>query len=123
MDYYGLILDTFNDYENGLAFFTAPSGLRLDFTIFDDANGIFPINMTWNTFWDAKTIKTDSAWYSEIRIPFSSLRFQDNNGDVTMGFITWRWMPIANEEHIWPLVPNDLGEWSSMKPSSGRRIF
>ena len=61
-DYYGLILDTFNDYENGLAFFTSPSGLRLDFTIFNDAQGMMPINMTWNTFWDARTSKSEEGW-------------------------------------------------------------
>ena len=121
-DYYGLILDTFNDSENGLAFFTSPSGLRLDFTIFNDAQGQFPINTTWNTFWDVRTSKSDEGWFTELRVPFSSLRFQDDDGEVTMGFITWRWIPSLTEEHIYPMVPNDLGEWSSMKPSSGKKV-
>ena len=36
-EWFGILLDTFNDKENGLIFFTAPSGLRLDMTVFNDA--------------------------------------------------------------------------------------
>ena len=36
-DYVGIILDTFNDNENALAFFTSPTGIRLDFSVFNDA--------------------------------------------------------------------------------------
>ena len=56
-DFFGFILDTFNDKENALAFFTTPAGLRLDMTVYDDAVGNFPINETWNTFWDVATEK------------------------------------------------------------------
>ena len=37
-DAFGIILDTYNDNENGLAFFTAPTGLRTDYTISNDAS-------------------------------------------------------------------------------------
>ena len=33
---FGFILDTFNDKENAVAFFTIPSGLRLNLTVFDN---------------------------------------------------------------------------------------
>lgn len=35
-----VLLDTFDDNENGLAFFTFPTGARLDFTVFNDAEGV-----------------------------------------------------------------------------------
>ena len=58
-DWFGTILDTFNDKENGLAFYTTPSGLRFDGAIFNDAvpvtPGTPPINLSWNTFWDVQT--------------------------------------------------------------------
>ena len=38
-DAFGIILDTYNDNENGLAFFTTPTGLRTDYTISNDAAG------------------------------------------------------------------------------------
>jgi len=36
-DNFGILLDTFNDNENGLCFETNPSGLRSDFSIANDA--------------------------------------------------------------------------------------
>jgi hypothetical protein len=93
-------------------------------TIANDAEGQgFPMNTTWNTFWDAKTVKTDSAWFAEIRIPWSSLRFQDEDGEVTMGFLIRRWMPIKSQVLMYPKVRNDLGGWSNWKPSQGKRII
>ena len=38
-DSFGVILDTYNDNENGLAFFTMPTGLRIDYSISNDASG------------------------------------------------------------------------------------
>ena len=72
-----IILDTFNDKENSVAFFTTPSGLRTDFTIFNDAQpkgSAFPLNFDWNTFWDAKTYINDQGWFAEIRIPLSRVQ-------------------------------------------------
>lgn len=39
LDAFGIILDTYDDNENGLAFFTAPTGLRTDYTVSNDASG------------------------------------------------------------------------------------
>ncbi|MBK6284884.1 MAG: hypothetical protein IPF54_21620 [Draconibacterium sp.] len=32
-DYFGILLDSYNDNENALAFFTMPSGLKIDYTV------------------------------------------------------------------------------------------
>jgi len=46
---------SFNDKENGLGFFTTPTGLRMDAQVANDALGRNPLNLSWNSFWDAKT--------------------------------------------------------------------
>ncbi|MCH7528995.1 MAG: carbohydrate binding family 9 domain-containing protein, partial [Candidatus Marinimicrobia bacterium] len=86
-DAFGVILDTFNDNENALGFVTNPAGLREDWAIYNDAESDegFPINSSWNTFWDVAVVRTQEGWFAEMRIPFSSLRFQDNDGQVVMG--------------------------------------
>jgi len=38
-DYFGILLDSYNDNENALAFFTMPSGLKIDYTVANDATG------------------------------------------------------------------------------------
>jgi hypothetical protein len=36
-DYFGILLDTYNDNENALGFLTNPAGVRVDFAVFNDA--------------------------------------------------------------------------------------
>lgn len=121
-EYFGLVIDTFNDNENAMGFFTTPAGLRWDGTVFNDAEGDFPVNISWNTFWDVKVNHTDYGWQAEIRIPFTSLRFQNIDGLTTMGLAMWRYMPHRFETVMYPLIRNDLGPWSSWKPSRFQKI-
>ena len=126
-DYVGIVLDSFNDNENGLAFFTTPSGIRLDMTISNDAQPItpddFPMNPSWDTFWDVAVVKDDEGWYAEFRIPFTSLRFQDDDGRVVMGFITWRFSASRGEVDIFPDFDATWGGMSGFKVSQGADIL
>jgi hypothetical protein len=126
-DWLGIILDTFNDKENGMAFFTTPDGLRFDANIQRDAFTYMPdqqpMNINWNTFWDVLTKKDINGWTAEIRIPVSTLRFQPKNGEVRMGMIVWRWMAARNEIDIYPAIPPNWGPNSMMKPSQAEEIL
>ena len=51
MEWFGVALDTYNDKENAVAFFTTPTGLRWDATVVDGPQGISN-DKNWNTFWD-----------------------------------------------------------------------
>ena len=66
------------------------SGLRLDMTIMNDGEGDDMMNESWNTFWDVATEVTDEGWFVEMKIPFSSLRFQSDGDSVIMGLIIIR---------------------------------
>lgn len=125
-DWLGIILDTYNDKENGLAFFTTPDALRWDASILKDAvvnsPNQMPLNISWNTFWDVITEKNQDGWSAEMRIPLSSLRFQQKDGEVRMGLIVYRWMPAKNESNIFPAIPPNWGQSSTMKPSQAKEI-
>jgi len=125
-DYLALILDTFNDNENALAFFTTPTGIRLDFAIFNDAQPTSPNappwNTSWDTFWDVAVTRSDDGWFAEMRIPFSSLRFQDRDGRVVMGLTAWRWIARKGEIDIFPAYEASWAAWSPFKPSQSREI-
>lgn len=100
-----LILDTFYDRENAMMFMVNPTGNRIDFLLFNNAepNQGSYLNRDWNTFWDAETVITDEGWFAEMRIPFSSLQFNvDENGDVVMGLKVYRWIPSKYENHHYP---------------------
>lgn len=125
-DWLGIFLDTYNDKENSLMFFTTPDGLRFDAGIQKDAvpprPDQEPMNLSWNAFWDVMTKKDSNGWSAEIRIPLSSLRFQEVNGEVRMGLTVERWIPSKNETDVFPPIPPNWGEASVMKPSQAQEI-
>lgn len=121
-DWLGIVIDSFNDNENALAFFITPGGARTDLTVYNDAQGQFPINISWDTFWDAPVVKNDDGWFTEMRIPFSSLRYQSSGGEVTMGLIVHRWIARKSESSIYPAIPNEWGWWGQWKPSLSRQV-
>ena len=128
-DAFGIILDTYNDNETGLAFFTAPTGLRTDYTISNDAaeNGGGPgmnsaMNTSWNTFWDVKTTRDDNGWYVEMRIPFSSMKFKPENDIATMGLIISRNISANNETDTYPSIDPKYGFMATNKPSLASTI-
>ena len=116
-EFFGLVIDSYDDNENGLAFFTTPTALRWDMAISNDGIGRNPDNIDWNTFWDTKVQKNEEGWFAEMRIPFTSLAFEENDGEVIMGIITWRYIARKNEVDMYPLIPAVYGDWSSFRPS------
>ncbi len=121
-DWFGIVIDSFNDNENALAFFTTPSGLRWDAAVSNDAQVPFPYNLSWNTFWDVATTQNKEGWFAEIRIPFSSLRFQDKDGRVTMGIIVRRRIARNDEWDVFPDISPNWGEYGFFKPSKAQKI-
>ncbi|MBT3382888.1 MAG: carbohydrate binding family 9 domain-containing protein [Prolixibacteraceae bacterium] len=122
-DFFGVILDTYNDNENAMSFFTTPTGLRLDALVSDDASSRMPLNPDWNTFWDVKTSRDQNGWYCEMRIPFSSLRFQTVNGISEMGLISWRWSAHDTENVTFPSIDPKYGMWATWKPSVAKKVL
>jgi len=124
-DVFAIVLDPFNDNENGLWFFTTPAGVRIDIAVSNDANfggGSNAMNSSWNTFWDVATTQNEDGWFAEMRIPFSSIGFQDNNGVAEMGMIVYRWIAASNERHIYPAIPPNWN-MGNAKPSQAQDVI
>ncbi len=117
-DLFGIVIDAFDDNENGLWFWTNPAGVRGDATISDDANG--PITNSWNTYWDVATEQTDDGWFVEMRIPFSSLGFQATGDAVVMGITAYRYLARRNERHVFPAISPSF---SYLRPSKAQRVL
>ncbi|MGK7369020.1 MAG: DUF5916 domain-containing protein, partial [Candidatus Halalkalibacterium sp. M3_1C_030] len=117
-DTFALILDTFNDDENALWFFTNPDGNRFDVLVSNDAE---ETNFDWNTYWDVQTEYFKGGWSVELRVPFSSLGFQSENGEVIMGAIVYRYLTKLNQRYIYPAIPP---KWDNgfRKPSRAQKI-
>ncbi len=126
-DTFAILLDTFNDNQNALWFYTTPLGVRMDMAVSNDAEGggggssMGAINNSWNTFWDVATTRTDEGWFAEMRIPFSSLGFQADGDRVEMGMSAYRYIARKGERHTFPAIPPDW-ERGFAKPSQARTV-
>ncbi len=125
-DHFEILLDTFNDNETAVLFTTTPGGIRKDAAISNDASGggIASggwINGDFNTFWDVETVVNQQGWFAEMRVPFTSLRFQDENGQVVMGIILQRKVARKTERLVYPAVQSDAN-WAFLKPSRAQKI-
>ncbi|NIR52058.1 carbohydrate binding family 9 domain-containing protein [candidate division KSB1 bacterium] len=117
-DFFNFLLDTYNDNETLLGFFTTPAGNRLDAEISNDAEGDSEadfFNVDWNGFWDCAVVQNGEGWFVEMRIPFSSLRFQDDDGEVVFGMMVHRLINRKNERVTFPPIPPkwEAGQWKA----------
>lgn len=86
-DYGGIILDTRNDGRTAILFLANPRGIQYD-AVTDDGNE----DSSPDFFWDAAGRITATGWNLEIRIPFSSLRY-DRADPQTWGILLYRNRP------------------------------
>ena len=98
-DFIEFHVDSFNDHSNSLVFSTNSLGARYDYEV--SRNGQ-EINTSWNTFWDVKTARNKNGWSVEMRIPFSSLRYDQfkNNTMLVKAVVKYKY---NNQKIISPL--------------------
>ena len=63
-DTFALILDTFYDRRNGVAFYTNALGAIADFALTNESNP----NSDWNPVWDVRTARFEGGWTVEMEI-------------------------------------------------------
>ncbi|MCG8468495.1 MAG: carbohydrate binding family 9 domain-containing protein, partial [Gemmatimonadetes bacterium] len=125
-DLLSIMIDSYNDYETAVWFVTNPAGARSDRTMSNDAEfggGGFPMNADWNSHWDVATHRTEEGWFAEFRIPFSTLGFQSDGGEVTMGIIVYRFIARKNERQLFPFIDEEWGGFGFGKPSQAQRVI
>ncbi len=87
-DYGGIIVDSGNDGKTARMFLANPRGLEYD-AISSDVSGE---DNSPDWFWDAAGKITATGWNLEIRVPFSSLRY-DATKSPTWGILLYRNYP------------------------------
>ena len=121
-DYFGLILDTFHDRQNGFVFATTPAGIEYDGQVTREGDGggvnqtgqtraqsgaIGGFNLNWDGSWTVATSRDSLGWYAEFRIPFTTLRY---GGGTTQswGLNLARLVRHKNEESFWAPIPRQF---------------
>jgi len=69
-DWFGFVLDTYGNGNDGSEFIIAATGVQFDAKV--SSNGE---DENWNEVWYSAVELTDKGWYAEIKIPYSAIRF------------------------------------------------
>lgn len=94
-DWVAVILDTFNDERRSFDLMVNPLGVQ------GDSIETATSNDEWDAIWDAAGRITDWGYAVEMRVPFSSLRFQNPDGGPQIwGFDAVRSYPRRVRHHI-----------------------
>lgn len=126
-DHFEILIDAYDDNETGVLFTTTPAGIRRDAAISNDASGGGIagggwLNVDFNTYWDVATAVNDSGWFAEIRVPFSSLRFQQKeDGTVVIGLALQRKVARKTERLVFPSV-RPVADFAFLKPSLAQKV-
>ena len=101
-DQFQVQIDSYHDHRTAFVFGVTPAGGRNDLVAPND--GYRGIDAGWDPVWDAATRVDSLGWVAEMRIPFSQLRFGDDERQVWgINFrrdifhlgegVTWSWRP------------------------------
>jgi len=126
-DWFFFYVDPYHDKTNGNYFAINPGGTKLDGVFFNDQWD----DDSWDAIWDVKTSFDNEAWYVEMRIPFSQLRFTEQDV-MTWGFNVSREIVRKNETAYFAPNPRgsngfvslfaDLTGFDSVKPKQRLEI-
>ncbi len=97
-DIFGVTLDTFLDRRNSFLFLVNPKGAVRDEQTFDDSRNVIA---AWEAVVRVKTATSDSAWFVEMAIPFTTLRFDADRTPQDWGANFIRRIRRLNETSYW----------------------
>ena len=111
-DVFAVTLDTYHDHRNGFFFETNPLGAKFDAQIIGEGGGQGrrgaqqTFNADWDAVWYAAGSRTPDGWAVEIEIPFWSLRFDREPGQLPAWGINFRRTIRRKTEQVyWAPVP------------------
>ena len=124
-DSFQIVLDTYQDGQNGFVFGTNPAGVEYDGQVTNEGQGSGRFggggsgrpgntrsqrgsgggfNLNWDGAWQVVTSMTDLGWTAEIAIPFRTLRYP-RNAVQNWGMNFQRNIRARNEQAYWSPLP------------------
>lgn len=104
-DVVSLMLDTFGDKRTAYKFAVTASGVRSDCRLLDDARNR---DYSWDGVWFAKSKVYDWGFVIEMRVPYRSIKYNENL--TTWGLDFDRWSPARNEDIYWCRYEENEGQ-------------
>ncbi len=102
-DFFGIILNPYDDKITEFEFFVMSTGLQADAISVEDAE-----DENWNQVWKSAVKITNEGWYVEVEIPYAALRFPKNKiQDWGLNF--HRKIRNTNEQYSWSFIDKAKG--------------
>ena len=108
-DWVEINIDSYHDLRSAFSFTLSVSGVRNDEFVSDNGNNW---DTSWNPIWFAKTHVDSLGWTAEVKIPFSQLRYGDEEEKV-WGIQLMRRVFRHEERSTWQHIPLNSGVWVS----------
>ncbi|HPP40762.1 MAG TPA: carbohydrate binding family 9 domain-containing protein, partial [Candidatus Kapabacteria bacterium] len=105
-----IILDTYNNKQTSVSFAVTATGVRADYYHATDNEGDRDYN--YNPVWEARTNIDSLGWTAEYAIPFSQLRFPDED-TLVFGLNINQYTPTTQEDIYWVMIPKSQSGWAS----------
>ena len=103
-DLFTVTIDSYHDHRTAYRFTTNPSGMKRDGTVASSGRGDGGSDATWDPIWDVASVITDEGWFTEMRIPFSQLRFSPGD-DMVWGVQVERDIRRVEESAFFSFTP------------------
>ncbi|HEX5004927.1 MAG TPA: DUF5916 domain-containing protein [Gemmatimonadales bacterium] len=101
-EYFIVALDPYRDRRTGYSFSVSSGGVQGDsYHPADEEDFRDP---AYNPVWQVRISFDSTAWYVEMRIPFSQIRF-NKQAVQEWGLNVNRWRPGFNEDIYWVVIP------------------
>ncbi|MCD9575918.1 DUF5916 domain-containing protein [Flavobacterium soyae] len=106
-DIFGVFINGFNDGQQDFMFYVSAADVQGD-CIMTDANGE---DYSWDAVWISKASIIENGWVVEIKIPYSALRFSQENKQ-TWGINFFREIKRTRYKYTWNFVDRKIGTFT-----------
>lgn len=104
-------IDSRKDRRTTLGFAVNAAGATLDFIALDNGRSFLT---EYDTLWEGAAHIGESAWFAELRIPYTSLAFASDGTPPRPGIAISRDHPARQATDDWTLLPPEFGPASAL---------
>jgi hypothetical protein len=107
-DYVSVSIDPYHDHRSGFYFTVNAAGIEGDGLMYNDTRR----DSDWDGVWDSSVTITDKGWSAEIKIPYHTIRFTEQD-EYIWGLNVQRTIFRKNERDYWAMVRRGENGWVS----------
>ncbi|MDP2207387.1 MAG: DUF5916 domain-containing protein [Bacteroidota bacterium] len=116
-DRFSITIDSYNDGQTGFVFAGTVSGVQSDGVLYHDG-AMYDIQ--WDAVWNYAAKINSDGWSAEFELPFSALRFTNQEGEIVWGINFRRYIARKKEFAEWVMIPRrETGRISKIGNLSG----